>query len=89
MDTRVVVKVTPEGQLELPSEIKAKLRPGDEYKVSVAEDSIVLEKVKRSPVDLDAFLQGLEELEPDPNQPTLQEISGIVKEVRRELWSNE
>ncbi|MEH2135983.1 hypothetical protein [Nostoc sp.] len=39
-------------------------------------------------VDLDEFLPGLEDLEPDPNQRTLEEISEIVKDVRQELWSN-
>lgn len=36
-----VIKVMPEGELELPDEIKAQLRPGDEYEVSLIEDSIV------------------------------------------------
>jgi hypothetical protein len=88
MDTDIIVKVTAGSQLELPPEIQAKLRPGDEYKVSVTENSIVLEKITKPTVDLDEFLQQLEELELDPNQPTLQEISDIVKEVRRELWPN-
>ncbi len=88
MDTDIIVKVTAGSQLELPPEIQAKLRPGDEYKVSATEDSIVLEKITKPTVDLDEFLQQLEKLEPDPNQPTLQEISDIVKEVRRELSSN-
>ncbi len=40
-----------------------------------------------SKVDLDQFFQELDSAAPDPNQPTLQEISEIVKDVRRELWS--
>ncbi|MEO1353991.1 MAG: hypothetical protein AAFW84_35445 [Cyanobacteria bacterium J06635_15] len=36
--------------------------------------------------DLDAFFQDLETLEPDPNQPSLQEISKVVQDVRHELW---
>ncbi len=33
METDILVKVTAEGQLELPAEIQAKLSPGDEYMV--------------------------------------------------------
>ena len=88
MDTDLIVKVTPEGQIELPSEIQAQLRPGDEYVVSVAEDSIVLKKIQKS-LELDEWFQRIEELGPDPNQPTLQEISEMVKEVRKERRSKE
>lgn len=88
MDTDFVVKVTPEGQLEVPSEIQAKLRPGDEYIVSVTKDSIVFKKIQQS-LDLNEWFRRIEELGPDPNQPTLQEISEMVKEVRRERRSKE
>jgi bifunctional DNA-binding transcriptional regulator/antitoxin component of YhaV-PrlF toxin-antitoxin module len=88
MDTNLIVKVTPEGQIELPSEIQAQLRPGDEYVVSVMQDSIVLKKIQKS-LDLDEWFQRIEELGPDPNQPTLQEISEMVKEVRKERRSKE
>ena len=81
MDTDIV-KVTPEGQLELPSEIQAQLRPGDEYKISMTEDSIVFKKVQK-PLTW-AELSWREQLGSDPNQPTLQEISEMVKEIRQE-----
>ncbi|MFN6475912.1 hypothetical protein [Nostoc sp. DedQUE07] len=48
----------------------------------------MLKKITKPNVDLDEFLQGLEDLEPDPNQLTLEEISEVVKDVRHELWSN-
>ena len=32
------------------------------------------------------FLQELDQLKPDPKQPSLEEINEIVKEVRQELW---
>ncbi|MBR8835214.1 MAG: AbrB/MazE/SpoVT family DNA-binding domain-containing protein [Stigonema ocellatum SAG 48.90 = DSM 106950] len=88
MDTDFVVKVTPEGQMELPSEIQAQLHPGDEYKISVTEDSIVLQKIQK-PLDLNQWFQRIEELGSDPNQPTLEEINEMVKEVRRERRSKE
>ncbi|MBH8555854.1 hypothetical protein I8751_26610 [Nostocaceae cyanobacterium CENA357] len=54
----------------------------------IKKNCIVLEKITHPNIDLHEFLQRLDELEPDPNQPTLEEISEIVKDVRLELWSN-
>lgn len=52
---------------------------------------ILLEKISQTStnIDLDEFLQELKELDRDPNQPTLQEISEIVKEVRQESLNND
>ena len=86
METDILVKVTAEGQLELPAEIQAKLSPGDEYMVSITEAEIVLKKI-RKPLTWNQLSQIIEESEPDPNQPSLEEISEIVKEVRRERRS--
>ncbi|MDF5720337.1 MAG: hypothetical protein PUP91_07620 [Rhizonema sp. PD37] len=89
MEIGVIIKVTEEKQLNLPPEIQSQLQPGDEYRVISKDNCIVLEKITNTTVNLDEFLQQLEELNPDPNQPTLQEISEIVKEVRRELWCDQ
>lgn len=89
MDTGITARVTAQGKLEIPPEILAQLQPFAEYEVSVTADEIVFKKIRKPTVDLDEFLQRLEELEPDPKQPSLQEISEIVKEVRQELWSEE
>lgn len=89
MDTGAIASVTDERQLNLPPKIQSQLQPGDEYRVIVTENSIVLAKVSKPTVDLDEFLQSLEELEPDPNQLKPQEISDLVREVRRELLSKE
>jgi hypothetical protein len=40
-----------------------------------------------SKVNLDQFFQELDGALTDPSQPTLQEISEVVREVRQELWS--
>ncbi len=66
MKTNVTIKVTNERQLSLPLEIQSQLQPGDEYRVIVTENSIVLEKIPQS-IDLDEFLQKIEQIEPDPN----------------------
>ncbi|MBE8966661.1 hypothetical protein [Nostoc sp.] len=88
MQTDPIIRVTDEKQINLPVEIESQLIPGDEYRVILKENCIVLEKITQQNVDLDDFLQSLEQLEPDPNQPTLEEISELVKDVRQELWSN-
>ncbi|MDZ8241655.1 MAG: hypothetical protein RMZ69_31720 [Nostoc sp. ChiQUE01a] len=88
MQTDPIIRVTDEKQINLPAEIQSQLQPGDEYRVIIKENCIVLEKIIHPNIDLDDFLQRLDELEPDRNQPTLEEISEIVKDVRRELWSN-
>lgn len=86
MSPETIVSVTSERQLELPPEVKAKLRPGDEYSISVTEDAIVFKKVKPE-VDLDEFFRKQEQLPPDPEQLSMEEICEIVKEVRREMGS--
>ncbi|MBD2132774.1 MAG: hypothetical protein ACKO9I_22520 [Sphaerospermopsis kisseleviana] len=86
MTTKLIAKVTSEGKLEIPPEILQQLQPESEYEITVTERSIILEKKSNSTVDLDKFLEELDQLEPDPEQPTLEEISEIVKEVRQELW---
>ncbi len=86
MSTGIVVKVTAQGKLEIPPEVIAKLQPFTEYEVSLTEDEIVFKKI-REPMTLKELRRRVDELGPDPDQPTLEEISQIVKEVRRELWT--
>jgi len=54
--------------------------------VSITEAEIVLKKI-RKPLTWNELSQIIEESEPDPDQPCLEEISEIVKEVRRERRS--
>ncbi|MDY7004396.1 MAG: hypothetical protein SWX82_10685 [Cyanobacteriota bacterium] len=83
MDTDNIISITADGKLELPPKIQRQIQPGDRYKVSIREDSIILEKIQQ-PLDLNDWFRRIEELGPDPNQPSLQEISEMVKEVRQE-----
>ncbi|MBN3927818.1 MAG: hypothetical protein HWQ37_33030 [Nostoc sp. NMS4] len=84
----MIAKVTADGKLEIPPEVLEKLQPCTEYEVSVTENEIVFKKTK-----IDLTLKGLRQrviqTGSDPNQPTLEEISQIVKEVRQELWTEE
>ncbi|EKQ70048.1 hypothetical protein OsccyDRAFT_0311 [Leptolyngbyaceae cyanobacterium JSC-12] len=88
-ETEVLVKVTEAGKLELPDEIRAQFQAGEEYLVSVTNGEIHIKKVLTPEVDLDEFFRQLNEAPADPNQPSLQEISEVVKEVRWELWKKE
>ncbi|MDZ8187621.1 MAG: AbrB/MazE/SpoVT family DNA-binding domain-containing protein [Nostoc sp. ChiSLP02] len=86
IETNILVKVTAEGQLKLPAEVQAQLNPGDEYLVSITETEIVLKKI-RKPLTWRELSQKIGESEPDTDQPSLEEISEMVKEVRRERRS--
>lgn len=86
MITKAIAKVNSEGKLEIPPEILQQLQPNSEYEISITEKSIILKIKSNLTVDLDKFLEEVDKLEPDPEQPTLEEISEIVKEVRQELW---
>ena len=89
MTIKLIARVNREGKLELPDEILRQLQPFTEYEISLTEESIILEKKTNLTVNIDKFLQESENLETDPEQPTLQEISEVVKEVRQELWGKE
>ncbi|MBD2482522.1 hypothetical protein [Planktothrix sp. FACHB-1365] len=85
MTTKLIAKVTSEGKLEIPTEILQQLQPLTEYEISITENEIKLTKTQKK-LSLDELFQRIDEAEPDPNQPSLEEISEIVKEVRKELW---
>jgi copper chaperone CopZ len=85
MTIKSIAKVTSEGKLEITPEILQQLQPLTEYEISVTENEIKLTKTKKK-LSLDELFQRIDESEPDPNQPSLEEISEIVKEVRQELW---
>ncbi len=84
MTIKTIAKVTSEGKLEIPLEILQQLQPLTEYEISLTEKESLLQKKPK--LNLDQFLAKLDQLEPDPDQPSLEEISEIVKEVRQELW---
>jgi bifunctional DNA-binding transcriptional regulator/antitoxin component of YhaV-PrlF toxin-antitoxin module len=79
----MIITIAENGQLNLPPEIQSQIQAGDEYEVYVREDSIFLKKLSK-PLNWSELSRRIEELGPDSEQPTLQEISEIVKEVRRE-----
>ena len=77
----IVVSVTEQRQLEIPAEIQANLQPGDEYMVWETKDGFLFKKVQKN-LELADLFEKVKELGTDPNQPTLEEISQIVHEIR-------
>ncbi|WNZ23153.1 hypothetical protein HJG54_09995 [Leptolyngbya sp. NK1-12] len=69
------------GAIIVPEEYRQQLANGETVKVIVLK--------QHTEINIDQFLQELDHLEPDPEQPTLQEISEVVKEVRQELWTQQ
>jgi len=82
VEKTITVMLTPEGNLELPPEIRAQFSNGEQYSVVTTEDTIVFKKVPK--FDWDKLRQRREELGEDPDQMTMEEICEIVREVRRE-----
>ncbi|PSR18888.1 hypothetical protein C8255_05040 [filamentous cyanobacterium CCP3] len=59
-----------------------------------AEEQLLLgrklsETQQSSQFELEKFFETLDTLPPDPEQPSLEAISNVVKEVRHDLWSAE
>lgn len=60
--------------------------------LSIEEQALLVDTVQRlrstaPQPDLQQFFEGLDALAPDPDQPTLDEISQEVKAVRHQLWA--
>ena len=58
--------------------------------LSVEEQALLVERVQQlrpTEPDLHQFFEGLGALAPDPEQPSLNDISQEVKAVRRQLWA--
>jgi hypothetical protein len=55
--------------------------------LSPEERQLLDQKICEPQPDLDTFFAELVNLPPDPDQPSLEEISQVVREVRQELWA--
>jgi hypothetical protein len=86
MTIKQIARVTAEGTLEIPSEILEQLQPLTEYEISLSENEIKL--TKKPKLTLDELWQRVDEAGQDPEQPSLEEISQVVNDVRQELWGN-
>lgn len=82
LETGIIVSVSADGKLELPPELQAQLEPFTRYKVFMANNEIVLRKIPKSSAWL-ALSARIETEGDDLEQPSLKEITEIVKETRR------
>jgi bifunctional DNA-binding transcriptional regulator/antitoxin component of YhaV-PrlF toxin-antitoxin module len=83
MRKTTIISVTSDLQLEVPPEIRSKLRAGDEFIIWEEGENIFFQKLQtqKSISDLRSHVQSLE---PDPDQPTLAELAEVVREYRQE-----
>ncbi|MBW4644504.1 MAG: hypothetical protein KME23_16205 [Goleter apudmare HA4340-LM2] len=86
MNTNIVARVTAEGKLEIPLEELVKLQPCTEYEVSVTKNEIVFKKISKQ-LTWSELSEKIAALGVDEEQPTLEEISEMVKEMLRERSS--
>jgi bifunctional DNA-binding transcriptional regulator/antitoxin component of YhaV-PrlF toxin-antitoxin module len=78
-----VISITSDRQLEIPAEIQETLQPGDEYMIWQSGDTILLQKVQK-PLSLSDLRAKVEALGADPEEPTLEELSQIIREIRQQ-----
>lgn len=82
----LTITVTPEKTLELPPELQARLNPGEQYLVSITEETITLTKARLTQFptfDWQKWEAKLEAEGDDSEQLSTAEICDIVREVRR------
>ncbi|XWK88546.1 MAG: hypothetical protein U7127_00320 [Phormidium sp.] len=83
MEKTITITLTPEGNLELPPEIREQFSSGEQYSVVTTEDTITFKKVPK--LTWDDLRERRAELGEDPDRLTTEEICEIVREVRREM----
>ncbi len=81
MRPTTLVSVTSDRQLELPPAIQSTLQPGDEYLIWQTEDTILFKRIQK-PTTIADIRAKVSSLGPDPEEPTLAELSQIVRDVR-------
>ena len=83
MRKATIVSVIDSLQLEIPPEIQAKLHAGDEFMIWEEGENIFFQKLQK-PVSFNDLRSRVHSLGVDPEQPTLDELSGLVHEYRQE-----
>jgi hypothetical protein len=69
--------------IEAIQKLQAEFEASDRYEVSVTQNEIVFKKISPNVLTWEELSQRIEAAGEDPEQPSLQEISEIVKEVRK------
>lgn len=82
MQKTITINLTPEGNLQLPLEVRDRFSNGEEYLVTTTEDTITFRKATK--FNWDSWERNLERSGDVPDEMTTEEICEIVREVRRE-----
>jgi hypothetical protein len=82
MRKATIISVTDNLQLEIPPEIQAKLHAGDEFMIWEEGENIFFQKLQK-PVSLNDLRSRVQSLGLDLEQPTLTELSELVREYRQ------
>ncbi len=69
--------------IEEIQKLQAELEASDRYEVSVTSNEIIFKKILPNVLTWEELSQRIEAAGEDPEQPSLQEISEIVKEIRK------
>ena len=69
--------------IEEMQKLQAELEASDRYEVSMTSNEIIFKKILPNVLTWEDLSQRIEAAGEDPKQPSLQEISEIVKEVRK------
>ena len=77
MEKTITITLTPEGNLELPPEIRNKFSSGETYSVVTTEDSITFKKIAK--FNWREWERRITEAGDDPNELTIEEICEIVR----------
>ncbi|MEI6444268.1 MAG: hypothetical protein WCO29_14360 [Nostocales cyanobacterium ELA583] len=81
MEQTITITFTPEGNLELPPEIREQFVNGEKYSVTINENGIFFKKASKFDWQ---ELRKRREVVNDPHPLTTAEICEIVREVRQE-----
>jgi hypothetical protein len=82
MQKTITISLTPEGNLQLPLEIREQFSNGEQYLVITSENTITFKKAPK--LSWQDLREKRKLLGSDPNPLTNEEICEIVKEVRKE-----
>jgi poly-D-alanine transfer protein DltD len=69
--------------IEEMQKLQAELEASDQYEVSVTSNEIIFKKISPNVLSWEDLSQRIDAAGEDPEQPSLQEISEIVREVRK------
>jgi hypothetical protein len=82
MQKTITINLTPEGNLQLPLEIREQFSNSEQYLVITSENTITFRKATK--FSWGEWKRSLDRSASDPNEMTTEEICELVREVRRE-----